>query len=45
MYYIDTPTQTVDAFTVKNGTELSDRRTCIDIPKDQGFPDGCTIDS
>ncbi|MGF1484219.1 MAG: SMP-30/gluconolactonase/LRE family protein [Opitutales bacterium] len=44
-YYIDTPTGRVDvfAFDKENGT-LSNRRTCFEIPKDKGHPDGMCID-
>jgi sugar lactone lactonase YvrE len=45
MYYIDTPTQRIDAFSFSPGTgELSDRRPVISIPAELGAPDGLTID-
>lgn len=46
MYYIDTPTQTVWAFDYDNATgDLSNRRPAISIPKEEGGPDGMTIDA
>ncbi|WP_166240322.1 SMP-30/gluconolactonase/LRE family protein [Paenibacillus turpanensis] len=46
LYYIDTPTRQVDAFTFDSSTgELSDRRTVIDFCDEEGFPDGMTIDA
>ncbi len=46
MYYIDSPTQRVDAFTFDRATgDLRDRRTVIQIPKELGTPDGMTIDA
>jgi sugar lactone lactonase YvrE len=46
MYYIDSPTQGVDAFDfdVEQGT-LGARRRMISIPADEGLPDGMTIDA
>jgi sugar lactone lactonase YvrE len=46
VYYIDTPTQRVDAFDfdAAEGT-LSNRRTVVEIPKSDGEPDGMTIDT
>ncbi len=45
MYYIDTPTQRIDAFSFEPATgELSDRRTVVHIPAEAGSPDGMTID-
>jgi sugar lactone lactonase YvrE len=43
MYYIDTPTRTVDAFDydLETGT-LANRRPVVQIP---GYPDGMTIDA
>ncbi len=45
-YYIDTPTQNVVAYNyeVMNG-DISDMRVVISIPKEQGYPDGMTIDT
>ena len=46
MYYIDTPTRGVDAFAFDPPTgEIADRRRIIDIPPDNGLPDGMTVDS
>lgn len=46
MYYIDTPTGTVDAFDfdLETGT-ISNRRTVITFPDGVGKPDGMTADS
>src|SRR6185503_11432690 len=45
MYYIDTPTRRIDAFSFSPGTgEISDRRPVISIPAELGLPDGLTID-
>ncbi|AZN39641.1 SMP-30/gluconolactonase/LRE family protein [Paenibacillus albus] len=46
MYYIDSMKQTVTAFDydAENG-ELSNPRIIIDFQKEDGFPDGMTIDS
>jgi sugar lactone lactonase YvrE len=45
VYYIDTPTQRVDAFDfdATAGT-FSERRTVVEIPTSDGEPDGMTID-
>jgi sugar lactone lactonase YvrE len=45
LYYIDTPTHRVDAFdyNLKAG-ELSNRRPVVEIPAEEGSPDGMTID-
>lgn len=46
MYYIDTPTQRVDAFSFEAATgEISDRRPVIRFPVESGAPDGMTIDA
>ena len=46
MYYIDTPTRRIDAFSFSPGTgEISDRRPVISIPAELGLPDGLTIDA
>lgn len=46
MYYIDTPTQRIDAFPYEPRTgEIGDRRTEIHIPPEAGAPDGMTIDA
>jgi sugar lactone lactonase YvrE len=46
LYYIDSMTQGVDAFSfdVRTG-RLSDRRRLITIPADVGLPDGMTVDA
>jgi sugar lactone lactonase YvrE len=46
MYFIDTPTQRVDAFSFTPSTgEVGDRRPLIRIPREAGAPDGMTIDA
>ena len=46
MYYIDTPTQRIDAFSFMPATgEISERRPVIRIPAEVGAPDGMTIDA
>jgi len=46
MYYIDTPTRTVDAFDFEVETgRIANRRAVIQIPDGNGFPDGMTIDA
>jgi sugar lactone lactonase YvrE len=46
MYYIDSPTQGVDAFDYDPGTgRLTNRRRIVDIPTTAGLPDGMTIDA
>jgi sugar lactone lactonase YvrE len=46
MYYIDTPTQRIDAFSFMPSTgEITDRRPVIRIPAEVGAPDGMTIDA
>jgi len=46
LYYIDTPTQKVVAydFNVTNG-HISNKRVIIQIPEQEGSPDGMTIDT
>jgi len=45
MYYIDTPTMKVDVFDFDiESSNLRNRRTAFEIPKDIGYPDGMTID-
>ncbi|MGW8482466.1 SMP-30/gluconolactonase/LRE family protein [Microbacterium sp. NPDC055903] len=41
-YYVDTVTGRVDRFDARDG-ELVERRPFIEIPSDQGFPDGLTV--
>ncbi len=46
MYYIDTPTSEIVSFHYEKGTgEISDRKVIIKIPRQDGYPDGMTIDS
>jgi len=46
MYYIDTPTQKVDAFDYDLDTgAISNRRTVVTVPGDMGHPDGMTVDA
>ena len=46
MYYIDSPTQGVDAFDYDPGTgRLANQRRIVDIPAAAGLPDGMTIDA
>lgn len=46
MYYADTPTQRIDAFTFVPGTGgIGDRRPVIQISPELGAPDGLTIDA
>jgi sugar lactone lactonase YvrE len=46
MYYIDSPTQGVDAFRYDIDTgRLANRRRVVDIPAAAGLPDGMTIDA
>lgn len=46
MYYIDTATSEVSAYAydMTNGS-ISDRRTVVAIPQEEGSPDGMTIDA
>jgi sugar lactone lactonase YvrE len=46
LYYIDTPTFTVAAFDFDRvNAEITNKRIAIRIPKNNGSPDGMTIDS
>lgn len=46
MYYIDTPTQRIDAFTFVPSTgEIRDRRSVVHVPPELGAPDGMTVDA
>lgn len=46
MYYIDSPTQRIDAFSYAAETgEIRDRRPVVHIPSELGSPDGMTIDA
>ncbi len=46
LFYVDSPTQRIDAFDydIGDGT-LSERRTVVEIPVEVGTPDGMTIDA
>lgn len=45
MYFIDSPTYSVQAFNYDNETgEISNQRTVIEVPSKMGAPDGMTID-
>ncbi|HEX5101477.1 MAG TPA: SMP-30/gluconolactonase/LRE family protein [Polyangiaceae bacterium] len=45
LYYIDTPTQRVDAFDYEAETgALTRRRTVVEVPREHGSPDGMTVD-
>jgi sugar lactone lactonase YvrE len=45
MYYIDSPTQRIDVFDfdLQKG-ELGTRQTLVEIPSEDGMPDGMTVD-
>lgn len=46
MFYVDTPTRRIDAFTFTPSTgTVADRRTVVEIPSGLGHPDGMTIDA
>lgn len=46
MYYIDSPTQRIDAFSYTRASgQIGDRRTVVEIPPELGTPDGMTIDA
>ncbi|MBS1500486.1 MAG: SMP-30/gluconolactonase/LRE family protein [Bacteroidetes bacterium] len=46
MYYIDTPTWQVAAFRYDPASgDISDKRIAIQIPEEDGWPDGMTIDT
>jgi sugar lactone lactonase YvrE len=46
MYYIDTNTKKIDAFTYDDATgEISNRHTIITVPLSHGEPDGMTMDA
>ena len=46
MYYIDTPTSKIIAYdyNIKTAT-ISNKRVAVDVPIEDGFPDGMTIDA
>jgi sugar lactone lactonase YvrE len=46
MYYVDSPTGRVDAFTFRGRTgDVEQRRPFVNIPVEEGEPDGLTVDS
>jgi len=45
MYYIDTPTRTVMAYSYDPSTALGQPTPAVEIPTEQGLPDGMTLDS
>lgn len=46
MYYIDTPTRSIDRFDFDlEAGDISNRTSVISVPEDFGFPDGMTVDS
>lgn len=46
MFYIDTPTRQIEAFSFDAAAgEISERRTIVELPPDLGYPDGMTIDA
>ena len=46
MYYIDSPTQCVDAFDYDKATgAIRNRRVVVEVPKELGMPDGMTVDA
>jgi sugar lactone lactonase YvrE len=44
-YYVDTPTQRVDAFDYDHTQGLTGRRTVVHVPPADGAPDGLTVDA
>lgn len=44
VYYVDTPTGRIDAFSYVDGS-LRDRRPVVLIPSESGSPDGLTVDA
>lgn len=45
LYHTDTLERTIYAFDLAADGSLSQRRPFVQIPKDQGYPDGMTVDS
>lgn len=44
LYHIDTPRRTVDTYTVTNQVKLSNRRSVVAVPEEEGNPDGMCAD-
>ncbi|HKT04234.1 MAG TPA: SMP-30/gluconolactonase/LRE family protein [Rugosimonospora sp.] len=44
-YYVDSPTQRIDAFDYDRARGLTDRRPVVRVPAEQGTPDGLTVDA
>jgi sugar lactone lactonase YvrE len=44
-YYVDTPTQRIDAFDYAADAGLTARRPAVHIPAEAGAPDGLTVDA
>jgi sugar lactone lactonase YvrE len=45
MYYIDSVLQRIDMFAYGPNGDLGDRRTLVEIPVEEGMPDGLTVDA
>jgi len=45
MYYIDSVLQRIDMFEYGPNGDLGDRRTLVEIPVEEGMPDGLTVDA
>lgn len=45
MYYIDSPTQTVDVFEYGASGRLGERTRFVEIDRDDGMPDGLAVDA
>jgi sugar lactone lactonase YvrE len=46
MYFIDSPTRTIDVFDFElTGGNIRNRRTFVRIPRGEGVPDGMTVDA
>ncbi len=46
MYYIDTPTKSIDVFDFDAASgAIANRRSLVQVPDRQGFPDGMTLDA
>ena len=44
-YYVDTPTQAVVQLSLDDRGHVASQRTVVDIPSEQGAPDGLTVDA